>query len=226
MSARPRQAARRRSRRGRARRSLAAALLLPAVLGALLAGCRQSVPDTTVPDPLSLAGATLTIAMSTVTPDEVIGQLDDVPHTSPDIDPGYLVFDPASVTLEVPVSSGVLSSAGALPTRLDLSGVHATLWLEDAPSGGPVPFALTGTPSAWSFLQSAPASSTYRPSAPLALTLTLTDPNALATFVDLLTTGGENTAQITFHAGSTDQVFQNGGTLQLAFASGSAVFGY
>ncbi|MEJ2667658.1 MAG: hypothetical protein P8Z81_11265, partial [Deinococcales bacterium] len=63
---------------------------------------------------------------------------------------------------------------------------------------------------------------------PFALNLTLTDPNLLQDFVALLTSGGDNTAQITLRAGSSDPVFKSptDAGLVLTFGSGSVVFGY
>lgn len=185
-------------------RGRGAALLLGAVtvLGTILAGCLQSVPDTTVPAPIELENSTIDITASTANPGEVVGDFAPTPaHTSVNVDPGYLVFDPTTATLTVPITAANLT-AGTAPSDLSLSNVHATLTLEDAQSGGPLDYNMQGTPVTWIF--HAGAGSSYDAATSLALTLTLQDPNALRDFVDLLTTGGDNTTKIVFHADSTD----------------------
>jgi len=193
-----------------------------ALMGAALTGCRQSVPDTTVAGPLELQNGTIDVVASPTTPGAVLGKFDPTPpHTSVNVDPAYLVFEPAAATLTIPIASASLTS-GAAPPDVTLSSVRATLSLEDPQSAGPIDYPMTGTPGTWTFQRG--AGSSYDAATALDLTLTLTDPNTVRGFVDVLTTGGDNTTRIVIHADSGD--LGSGDTLRLTFGRDSVVFSY
>lgn len=198
--------------------TLGSLILLVAALGA----CNQSIPPTTVTDPLALDGSTLTL---TPTSGHLDGILDTRPHTSSDIDPGYVLFAPSSVTFTIPVSKASLTYGGTDPATLPLDNVSANVTLSDPSSAAPVTLAFQSPSSSWTLTQVSAGSSQYVPQGVLELSFTTSNAATIDELTGLLTSGGSNTTSITVHAGSTLPL-QSGDSVQLTFGSGSVVFNY
>lgn len=197
-------------------------LVLVAILLSMLSACSQAIPPTTVADPLALDGSTLTLAP---TSGHLDGVLDTRPHTSSDIDPGYVLFTPSSITFTIPVVRANLTYGGTDPAQLPLDNVSANVTLSDASSSAPLTLAFQGSPASWVFSQATPGSSDYDPQGALELTFTTANANTIDELTGLLTSGGSNTTSITVHADSSLPL-QSGDSIQLTFGPGSVVFSY